>query len=238
MRIGLHLLVLAVLVLVASAQSQAEAADRPIDRSAEKLVSEPARGESFVSVIRQPTGEPLLVIKYPWKRHAKPSIEVRVLDPSQLDSSLIRPLFFRHEIMKGDVTAAVYRCQDDSDDLPQTATFSEGTADFDVLGARNSLGRPSVCVACRIVPEPASEKTAKLIADLARTGQDSALTQSLQPETRAAYCLLDAWAVDARTLYLELPASHFSQPSKIRVWFLRGKDIVWMANTTWPGTPK
>jgi hypothetical protein len=238
MRICLHPVVLVVLVLAASAGSQAEAADRQIDRSAEMPLVEPARGESFVSVITQPSGGPILVVKYPWKRHAKPSVEVRVLDPSEVDKPLIRPLFFRHDIMKGDVTTAVYQCQDNSDELPQTATFSEGNADFEVFGARNSLGRPAVCVACRIVPEAAADETASLLADLARTGQETMLSMKFRPEMRAAYCLLDAWAVDRRTLYLELPASHFSQRSKIRVWLLRGKDIVWTANMTWPGAPE
>ena len=238
MRSRLHPLVLVVLVPGALAPWRGEAADRQIDRPAKKLVSEPMRGESFVSVITQPTGEPILAINYPWRRHAKPSIELRVLDPSEVDNSLIRPLFFRHDIMKGDVTKAVYQCQDKSEDLSQTATFSEGNADFEVSGARNSLGRPAVCVACRIAPDEVSRETESLIADLARTGQESMLSRRFQPETRAAYCLLDAWAVDERTLYLELPASHFSQRSKIRVWLLRDKDVVWMANITWPGTPE
>ena len=238
MRIRLHPLVLGLLVLGISATSPAEAADRQIDRPAKKLVSEPTRGESFVSVITQPTGEPILAINYPWRRHAKPSIEVRVSDPSEVDNSLIRPLFFRHDVMKGNVTKAVYQCQDKSEDLSQTAAFSEGNADFEIFGARNSLGRPAVCVACRIAPDEVSRETESLIAELARTGQEAMLSLKFQRETRAAYCLLDAWAVDERTLYLELPASHFSQRSKIRVWLLRDKDVVWTANITWPGTPE
>ena len=238
MRSRLHPFVLMVLVLGASPPWRAEAADRQIDRPAEKLVSEPTRGESFVSVITQPTGEPILAVNYPWKRHAKPSVEGRVLDPSEVDNSLIRPLFFRHDVMKGNVTKAIYQCQDKSEDLRQTATFSEGNADFEIVGVRNSLGRPAVCVACRIAPDEVSRETESLIAELARTGQESMLSLKFQRETRAAYCLLDAWAVDERTLYLELPASHFSQPSKIRVWLLRDKDIVWTADITWPGTPE
>ncbi len=238
MRIYLHLVVPVVLVLGTSGPPRAAGADLQTDRPAGALVSQTARGEAFISVITQPTGEPILVIKYPWKRHAKPSIEVRVLDPREVDNPLIRPLFFRHDIMKGNVTKAVYRCQDDSEDTSQTATFSEGNADFEIFGARNSLGRPAVCVACRIAPDEVSRETESVIADLVRTGRESMLSLRSEPETRAAYSLLDAWAVDERTLYLELPASHFSQQSKIRVWFLRDKDIVWTANATWPGTPE
>lgn len=237
MRICLLLLPLVVFVAGISGSPRANAADRSMDRPG-KPMSEPARGEPFVSVLTRPTGEPLLVVRYPWKRHAKPSVEVRVLDPGDVDDPLIRPLFFRHDIMKGNVTEAVYRCQDDSEDTRQTATFSQGEADFEVFGARNSLGRPAVCVASRIAPEPVSRETEALVAELTRTGQVSALRLRSEPETRAAYCLLDAWAVDQRTLYLELPATHFAQPSKIRLWFLRGKDIVWTADATWPGAPE
>ena len=238
MRICLHLAALVLLVPGASAARPADAADRPMDRPAGTRVFEPARGDSFVSVITQPTGEPILAIRYPWKRHAKPSIELRILREGEVDNPLIRPLFFRHNIMKGGVTKAVYQCQDDSEDTAQTATFSQDNADFRVLGARNSLGRPAVCVACRINPDEISQKTESLISELARTGQESALSRRFVAETRAAYCLLDAWAVDERTLYLELPAEEFSQQSEIRVWFLRDKEIVWRADTTWPGTPQ
>jgi hypothetical protein len=238
MRICLHLVVPVALVLGASAAARADAAQRRIDRPGKKLLSEPARGEAFVSVITQPTGEPILVVKYPWKRHAKPSIEVRVLDPSEVDNPLIRPLFFRHDIMKGDVTKSVYRCQDDSEDTSQTATFSEGNADFEIFGARNSLGRPAVSVACRIAPAEISPETKSRFSERALAELEPLLPLRSEPETRAAYGLLDAWAVDERTLYLELPPSHFSQRSKIRLWFLRDKDVVWTANINWPGTPE
>jgi hypothetical protein len=201
-------------------------------------LSEPARGESFVSVITQPSGEPILAVNYPWARHAKPSIELLVLDPSEVDDPLIRPLFFRHDVMKGNVTKAVYQCQDRSEHTRQTATFSHGNADFEVFGARNSLGRPAACVAWRKTPTIVSPEAESRFSEGALDELKPLLSSRSEPETRAAYCLLDAWAIDERALYLDLPASYFSRPSKVRVWFLRGNDIVWTADVKWPGTPE
>jgi hypothetical protein len=191
-----------------------EAAAAPTDASRSRTTTatiEVAPGDSYVSVVTQPTGEPILAVRYPWKRHARPSVEVRIVDDTEIDDPLIRPLFFVHDTMAGAVTQAVYECQERSDDVAQTGTFSENGIKFDIFGSRNSLGRPSVCVASRKE------------------------TRDQPPETRGVFCLLDAWAVDRRTLFLELPGKYFSKPAKIRVWFLRGKDVVWTAVTEWPG---
>ena len=189
-----------------------EPAERDAGQPKGNAAAEVGRGECFVSVFEQPTGEPILIIDYPWRRHARPSVEVRTLDDTEVGNSLIRPLFFVSDIMKGKVTTGVYHYQDLCEDVPQTATFAEGDIDFEILAQRNSLERPSVCVACR--SEPVNSP----------------------PEARVAFCLLDAWAVNERMLHLELPPEYFSQPGKIRVWLLRGKDIVWSETAAWPGT--
>jgi len=216
--------------------TRAERAQRDTDQPAKRNVAEVARGDAYVSLIKQDTGEPMLVINYPWKRHARPSVEVRILGKGDVDNPLIRPLFFRRDIMKGAVTTAVYHCQDRSEDVPQTATFSKGTHDFEIFGARNSLGRPAVCVACRWRSTLADlpRKTAEALESM----DDEEITSKVMPpsETWAVFCLLDAWAADRDTLYLELPRDYFAQQSKIRVWFLRDDDVVWTANATWPGT--
>jgi len=189
-------------------------ANQPPQRTAPKV----DRGEAYVSVLTQPTGEPILVIRYPWKRHARPSVEVRIVDEKEVNNPLIRPQFFTRDVMKGDITMAVYDCQDRSEDVAQRVTFAEGDTDFSIFGTRNVLGRPSVCLSSLTKPPNAPPNA--------------------PPERRAAFPLLRPWSIDERTLYLELPAEHFSKRSKIRIWFLRGKDIVWVANTTWPGTPR
>lgn len=214
MQTRFEVVVLLGLVICVAGPAPARSAGDETDRARTKHAAEPGRGESFVSVLTRHTGEPILVVKYPWKRHARPSVEVRILDEEEVDNRLIRPLFFMHDIFKGEVTTAVYHCVERSEDVPLTAAFSRGEIDFTIFGARNSLGRPSASVACRTT------------------------TVDPPPETRAAFCLLDTWAVDQRTLYLDLPSEYFARPRKIRVWFLRDKDIVWTADTTWPGTPE
>lgn len=210
--------------------AQAGANPNPDDEAAET-----ARGDDYVSIITRPAGEPILRIEYPWKRHSRPSVEVRVLEPSEVDAPLIRPLLFRHTFMKGNVTRIVYRCQYDSGGTSQVAAFRKEGTDFEVFGARNSLSRPSVCVASRTAPE--RPRTVAEVVEKEESGPETEMdAEPPQPEIRAAFPLPDAWAVDGRTLCLELPAKYFSQPGTLRVWLLRQKNIVWTADVDWPGT--
>jgi hypothetical protein len=53
--------------------------------------------------------------------------------------------------------------------------------------------------------------------------------------TRLIFWPIQEWAVDRRTLWLELPKKDFSKPCRLRVWFLREDDIVWSETIAWPG---
>jgi hypothetical protein len=174
------------------------------------------RSTSFVSVMTQVGGSPVVSVRYPWKTHARPSIEVCAIEDGQDDEAMIQPLYFAHDMMKGEITKAVYACQDRAAGVAQKATFSVDDIDFRVFGSRNLLGRPSVCVACRTKPDPTQRET----------------------RARAVFCLLDAWATDTRTLYLELPEEYFSESTRIRLWLLRKGDVVWSETVAWPGFPQ
>lgn len=234
MQIRLLKVLLLVFVISFAGQGKTKCAENDRGAPPNRTIPEVDRGESFVSVITQRTGEPILAIRYPWKRHARPSVEVRILEESEVGNRLILPLFFKHDILKGGVTTAVYRCQDRSEGVAQKAVFSNDEFDFEVFGSRNSLGRPSVCIVGRT----------KLERDRSRAvspREDEYLSELVgepEPETRAAFCFLPTWAIDEQMLYLTLPSEYFPKPCKIRVWLLRDKDIVWTADTTWPGAPK
>jgi hypothetical protein len=83
--------------------------------------------------------------------------------------------------------------------------------EFEILGARNLLGRPAVTVVF-----PARE-----------VGADAA--------ARAVFFLLDSWAIDDHTLWLDLPGEHFSRPGRLRLWFYRDSTILWWKTLAWPG---
>jgi len=145
--------VLLLLVIGTGEPGRTETAPSDASPNPHAEAAETPRGDAYVSLITRPTGEPILKIQYPWRRHARPSVEVRVLDPSEVDAPLIRPLLFVATIMKGKVTRTVYQCQDDSELTSQVATFRKEGMDFELFGARNALGRPSVCAACRTAPD-------------------------------------------------------------------------------------
>ena len=144
--------------------------------------------DSYVEVLRLPNKRPLLVIHYPWKAHARPSVEVRQLANDERDTGEIRPLGFAAKIMKGDVTAAVYQCRDRSDETPFVRKMKSQGQDFELLGQKNRLGIGSVCT---LFPPKPDDK---------------------DPVARVAYPLLGSWAIDDKTLVLELPESHFAEP--------------------------
>jgi len=181
---------------------------------AEKTPAPESTEVSYARVVRPYTGSPVLVIDYPWVIHARPSIEVQLLSDGDTDLSGRKPLCFVDAYMKGQLLLDVHSTRDRGERLAFIMKTTERGIDLEINGRRNSLSRPAVWIDCHV--KTADEKT----------------------ETRSVFCLLDSWAVDRRTLYLDLPAKHYSQPGKLRVWFLREKDTVWMQTVAWPGMPK
>ena len=170
-----------------------------------------------VSLVRDPGGRQVLIVAYPWKVHARPSVEVRLLSPGEADDERVQPMYFRWKHMKGDTTAAVYRCQDRCDDAPVRAAVPVGDEELEVLGQRNSLGKPAVAVARWTNTDPKVR---------------------LEPGAAAAFPLLDAWSVDEKLLYLDLPDDYFAAPGAVRVWLMRDDRVVWSEKLEWPGSGK
>jgi hypothetical protein len=170
--------------------------------------------DSYVEVLRLPNTRPLLVIHYPWKVHARASVEVRQLAADERDTGEVRPVGFAARVMKGEVTAAVYKCQDRSAEIRVVLKMKHEGQDFELLGEKNRMGSGSVCA---VFPPKPDDKNAIV---------------------RVAYPLLSSWALDDRTLMLELPESYFVEPCWIRVWLLREGEIVWWKTVSWPGGGK
>ena len=84
--------------------------------------------------------------------------------------------------------------------------------EFEIIGRRNSLGKPSVCIARRIASD-----------------------DDPTPGAAAVYCLLDCWSLHKGLLNLDLPPAYFSQPGKLYVWFLRDGKVLWEEVEDWPG---
>jgi hypothetical protein len=170
--------------------------------------------DSYVEILRLPNKRPLLVIHYPWKVHVRASVEVRQLAADERDTGEIRPMGFVARVMKGEVTAAVYQCQDRSAEVPAVRKMKHEGKDFELLGEKNRLGSGSVCAV--FAPKP----------------------EDKNPIVRVAYPLLGSWALDDRTLVLELPEAYFAEPCWIRVWLLREGEMVWWKTVRWPGGTK
>ncbi len=208
MRTRLPLLLLAVLVTCPGGAATAGVPPR-----APPTARRP-KATSCVSLVKRRGGERALVIDYPWKVHRRPSVEVRLVTGKDPGPSVVRPLFFVNEYMKGEVKVTLYRAEDASAGGKVRKPLTEKEVEFEILGRRNSLGKPSVCVVHRFAAkEPA-------------------------PGTTAVYCLLPAWAINKKLLYLDLPREDFVQPGKLYVWFLRDDRVLWTEAVEWPGYEK
>lgn len=207
------LLPLCLLLLSAGGGVQLAAQER--DETPDSIV--PDEEGEYAEILLQEDGKPLLVVNFPWQRFTETSVEVRTLAADEVDSKVVFPLFFHARTMKGDVGIAIDRARIGAEKVATEATFTKDEVEYRVLGNRNVLGKPSIAVACRTT--------------LVRPGGEKVISP------RAIYPRLEPWSTDARTLFLSLPAESFRRPGKIRVWLLRGANIVWWENVDWPGYP-
>jgi len=174
-----------------------------------------ARRPRHLSLFELEEGLPLLVVDYPWKVHAKTSIEVQLV-PSGAEPGRIEPFLFRHRFFHGGVLVAAYECLDEAARSPASITFTEDETDWEIVGGRNDLGRPAIRVLRRYSAE-----------DRRSLGGD--------PGALAVFLFLEHWAVRPDRLHLELPARDFAGPGTLHVWFLRGERVLWTETLAWPG---
>ncbi len=167
--------------------------------------------DSWVHVVTPYAGDPILVIDYPWQTHACPSVEVQWLPEGRPEPLSTRPLTFVDAYMKGDFALDIGRCRDRGERVACNTKVTKFGMDLELNGKRNSLSRPAVWIDCHLTKP---DKTT---------------------DTRTVFCLLDSWSVDQRTLYLDLPEAYYAQPGRLRVWMMRGPDVVWTHSITWPG---
>ena len=161
-----------------------------------------ANRTSFVSLVRA-RGQQTLMIDYRWKLHPDASVEVRLL-PADAGAATVSPLYFVSEYLKGDVSRKVFHCLDAADTREAVESFTEDKIDFQVIGLRNSLGRPAVLVLARDVPPPSHGKQSKPVES-----------------PKAVFVLLDCLALGDHSLSLDLPRDRFAQAGLLHVWFLR-----------------
>jgi hypothetical protein len=172
---------------------------------------------SYVSIVRGRGGQQTLVIDYRWKLHRDASVEVQLV-PAEARSPAVAPLYFASEYFKRDVSRKVFHCLDAADMREAVDSFTQDKIDFEIIGRRNWLGRAAVVVLARDTPEPAHGKEVKTV--------DS---------PRAAFLMLECWALGDQSLGLDLPRDRFAPPGTLHVWFLRSNRVLWEETVAWPG---
>jgi hypothetical protein len=165
----------------------------------------------YAEITRGRSGKPLLVIHYPWREYTRPSVEVRWMDDNEADNAELRPLQFVADVMRGEITSAVYAAREAAWGAPTSKTLKDHGREFQILGEKNLLKQPAATVLFPARP----------------TGDDRG--------ARAIFFPLEPWGVDRQTLWLDLPSAQFAEPGRIRVWFYRGGTVLWWKTLIWPG---
>lgn len=184
------------------------AAPAPVPSSRKrKLMVKP----SLVAAIAERGGRVTLAIHYPWKVHDKASVEVRLVAGQRAEGTTVVPVNFQSEFCKGPILLKVYRCLDHATDQETTESFTKDKMVYQIIGQRNSLGRPSV----HVLP----------------------YNEGGTPDERpgAVFLQLDTWAINDRMLSLDLSRHVFAKSGKLFVWFLRGDKVIWEEKIDWPG---
>ncbi len=167
-------------------------------------------GPTSIAVTAEAGGMKTLTIHFLWSLFPDSSVEVRFVPATDTKGDKIAPIYF-HERLKGKVQEDFFDCLDHSDGDGKTHSFTKDKLVYTMIGRRNSLGFQGVHV------QVAREEPKK----------------SDYPS--AAYLQLDTWAVDKKTLLLDMPRDEFAAPGTLYVWFFRGEKPVWEEQVRWPG---
>ncbi len=177
----------------------------------EKVRVRMEKNTDYVTILDGRLGRRVLVVDYPWKAFEDPSIEVRLVTAEKPNVREIKPIMFVPDFFKAETKINVFRCRDQALSYGSRAKMKDHGIEFEIIGHRNSLARPAVCIAHKFQPH---EGPAGSIA---------------------AFCLLDSWSMNRGLLHLDLPLEYFSKKGKLYVWFLRGDRILWQEIKDWPG---
>ncbi len=182
---------------------------------------------SFVSAVKQSSGVVALHIDYPWAIYSKPSVEVRLLLRDRPENVRPRPMYFVDHYLTGETSITIGQCLDAAYGVGtmKQITVDHNALTLDVLGQRNSLGRPAVTVVWKSPEKQGSE-------------QEEEQAKASQLGSWAAFCNLEYWSVNRHQLSLDLPQAYFAKPGTLIVWFLRGGTAVWERRLDWKGYPK
>jgi hypothetical protein len=178
---------------------------------------------SLVAALAGHGGRQTLAIQYRWKVHENASVEVRLVPAERAEGTFVLPVDFvgqylgsrpKPNLAESNLQQRIYRCLDRAGDESRTDTFDKDKLSFQIVGRRNSLGRPAVYVLACNEGKPAEER-----ADI-------------------VFLHLDSWAVADDRLSLDLPPEIFGKPGKLFVWFLRGNRLLWEEEVPWPGAAR
>lgn len=188
---------------------------------------ESEKARSFVSIVKQGDGVFALDIDYPWQSYSNTSVEVWLLPKDKPQDIQPHPLRIVFDKLNGAVSIKVGQCLEAGLVAGKVDHVEHNGLKLDIVGLRNSMGKPSVCFAGKGLSYLDKELLAKEEEEETR------------PKPRfgswAGFCELDHWSLNRHHLQLDLLKPYFAKPGTLYVWFLRADTVLWQANLDWQG---
>jgi hypothetical protein len=178
---------------------------------------EPADSDSadYVSVEKISSGENVLAVRYPWKKHEKASLEVRLIPDKNDFAARVKPLRLASMRIEPETQKHIFKMFDDALTRPSTWSAEIGGIRWEIFAQANYRDRGAYWFIT--TPEKGAKKENEFFGNA------------------AVFTLLDPWVIDNRLMMFDLPRKYFGKPGKMYVWFLRGDRIVWQQELMWPG---
>ncbi len=185
----------------------------------------------YVSTVLLPEGVRILRIEYPCEKHPTASVEVRLLTPETIEHpGWTAPLFFEKKWkyaadIQGDyVKDALDECYfgDEDDFIVKTLRFEDSDVAMKVLGWVGAFGlRDTVLRAKMKNPRLREDETTLVFPNASRTPIGDMPTKKDPFSTKA--------------FGFDLVGREFEQPCTIRVWVIRGDEVMIDETLTWGG---
>jgi hypothetical protein len=193
-----------------------------------------------LSMVKQSNGNRLLQIDFPWQAYQKPSVEIWLFTSDNPPNTRPRPMYFVDHHLKGDTSVKVGRCLSAAYGVGLTQSVTHDALDFDIVGRRNSLGRPAVSIAWsdKRYPKDKSQQDEDKARQKPTTTENA---EDAPPQKFSAFgawvvfCELENWSTSGHQLSLDLPTDYFAKPGQLYIWFLRNDTVLWEQQLNWKG---
>lgn len=187
--------------------------------------------KKYISTVLTPDGIRILKIEYPCDKHPTAYVEIKFLTPETTEHpGWTGPLFFAekwlnaHDVQGKRVKDVMAECYfgDTDDYIARTMRFENPTATMNILGWVGAFGKRDTVVRVKMEnPRLRGDETTLVFPNASQTPIGE------MPSEKDPF--------SARAFGFDLVGREFDRPCDIRVWVLRGDDVMIDETLHWEG---